>query len=541
MRHRRGGAGFALAWSSNLNLAAIAVVVTVALGAAFRLVQYFADRSLWFDEAMLVLNILDRSALHLTGTLDFEQLAPIGFLEGEKLATHIFGASELSLRLLPLLFSLLALPVFALLARRVVGTRGAALASCVLACAPGAVYYASEVKQYSGDLAVAVLLLALGVALLDPALTPRRRLAAALIGAVAIPFSTSSMFVAGGVIATLAARYILRRDRESRVALYPALVWAVSVLGFVVFTVKRAGHLQAALAPPSSGTELSGSSAYGTSHLRVIRELASAIWRSAGYPDSAPERYLHWPLVLLAIVGVIVLARRRPWVAAMIVLPFAAVGLASWVHRYPIFDRTVLFLVPSALLALAEGAAALMRGVNGFGTRGVVAAGVAAAVVVSPLVQGFENAAHPIRHEEVKSTIKFIRSGWRPGDGLFVDDETRFAFRYYLQCKCLHAAESAWTFNEAPGRPGHDPDPLTSDPPRFVVGDLAATLPQFERRLGQLRGRGRVWIVYSHTGSNDRSTQIEKLVHTLDQRGKQLAAYRTVGAAAYLYDLRFMK
>jgi hypothetical protein len=528
----------ALAWSPNLAVAAVSA--TVALGVAFRLVQYVANRSLWLDEALLSLNVLDRSAARLVDTLDFDQLAPIGFVEGEKLVTHLFGASELSLRLLPLAFGLIALPVFALLAWRVAGAGGAAIASCVLACAPGAVYYASEVKQYSSDLAVAVVLLALGIALLDPGMTPRRRAVVAVIGAVAIPFSTSSVFIAGGVIATLAGRYLLRRDRASLVALYPVLAWTAGALAFVLFTVARSGHLQAALAPPSTGAgEARSFSSYSSSHLRVVRQLASAIWRSAGYPDSAPERYLHWPLVALALIGAIALARRRPAVSSMLVLPFAAVGLASALHRYPIFDRTVLFLVPSAILLFAEGAVVVASALRGGAPRRAAFVGVAAAVVVSPLVRGFDNAANPIRHEEVKSAMSFILARWQPADGLVVDEETRYTVRYYLDCSCLSRdPESKWTFGQTHGQ---NPDPLTSVRPRFLVADLGVTVPELERRLGALRGRPRVWLLYSHVGTGTRQAQIEQLLQTLDRRGKQLAAYRATGAAAYLYDLRFMK
>ena len=149
------------------NLVAACLGAAILLGLALRLVQYAANRSLWFDEAMLALNILHRSAASLTATLDFNQVAPIGFLETEKLATHAFGASELALRLFPLLMGLASVPLFACVALRVLAPAAAAFATFLFACAPGAIYYSSEVKQYSGDVAVGVTLLALAFVDLD--------------------------------------------------------------------------------------------------------------------------------------------------------------------------------------------------------------------------------------------------------------------------------------------------------------------------------------------------------------------------------------
>jgi hypothetical protein len=52
----------------------------IGLGIVLRLTQYVFNRSLWYDEANLALNIIDRSVLELFQPLDHDQGAPIGFL-----------------------------------------------------------------------------------------------------------------------------------------------------------------------------------------------------------------------------------------------------------------------------------------------------------------------------------------------------------------------------------------------------------------------------------------------------------------------------
>jgi hypothetical protein len=82
--------------------------IVVALGIILRLRQYFANRSLWVDEASLALNIVNRTFGALTLPLDYNQGAPIGFLFIEKFSVLILGNNEFSLRLFPLFSGLLS-------------------------------------------------------------------------------------------------------------------------------------------------------------------------------------------------------------------------------------------------------------------------------------------------------------------------------------------------------------------------------------------------------------------------------------------------
>jgi hypothetical protein len=84
--------------------AALAVVLLA--GAALRLWQYAGNASLWLDELALARNIVDEHlGTLLAGRLDYNQVAPPGFLFCEKIAATLLGPSEAALRLFPLLCS----------------------------------------------------------------------------------------------------------------------------------------------------------------------------------------------------------------------------------------------------------------------------------------------------------------------------------------------------------------------------------------------------------------------------------------------------
>src|SRR5215212_6803017 len=96
-----------------------AVALLILMGVVLRLRQYLTGRSLWSDEAMLALNIVDRNFAGMFQPLDYDQGAPIGFLLVEKMVNSILGKNELALRLFPLLIGLIDLGLFYLLLKRI--------------------------------------------------------------------------------------------------------------------------------------------------------------------------------------------------------------------------------------------------------------------------------------------------------------------------------------------------------------------------------------------------------------------------------------
>lgn len=145
----------------------VPITVVVVAGVALRVEQYLHRRSLWFDEALLALNVVGRPLRRLVlGPLAFHQGAPPGFVVAERVSVHLVGDGEYGLRLVPLLSGCLAVVVFAHLAYRVVSGPAPLLATALVAFSPLLVYYSAECKQYSTDVLFTMLILDLAVGLL---------------------------------------------------------------------------------------------------------------------------------------------------------------------------------------------------------------------------------------------------------------------------------------------------------------------------------------------------------------------------------------
>ncbi len=141
------------------------------LGVILRVTQYLINRSLWYDEALLALNILHHPFSETFQPLRYHQGAPIGFLLLEKLAVVLAGKSEMGLRIIPLIAGISALFLFWYVARLYVSPKAVPVALLLFALCPALVYYSSEVKQYSSDVAVTLVLLWMASRLADGPLT----------------------------------------------------------------------------------------------------------------------------------------------------------------------------------------------------------------------------------------------------------------------------------------------------------------------------------------------------------------------------------
>ncbi len=120
------------------------ILAAIAIGAGLRLYFYLSNRSLWFDEALLALNLTERSFAELMQPLDYNQSAPLGFLLIQKTVISLLGNRDYLLRLIPLLAGLTSLPLFFLTARLFLRPVAVHAAMWFFALSPQLIYYSSE-------------------------------------------------------------------------------------------------------------------------------------------------------------------------------------------------------------------------------------------------------------------------------------------------------------------------------------------------------------------------------------------------------------
>jgi len=335
----------------------------LALGILLRLGVYAYGRPYWMDEGSLAANVVDKRPLDFSEPLTGDQLAPIGFLIVVRTFVSILGTSPYVTRLVPLVCSILALVMFTILARRILPRAAAVVAIVLVACSDDLVYYASEFKPYSVDLAlgVAITLLAYD-ALARPA--AGRRHAGIALGAILAPWcSFASVFVIAGCGSSLAmAAFQTRRYRDLLVLAAIGAGWLLSFL-----LAYRASH---ALLGPATTMYIFWDFAFlplwpsPTSPVSPLKA-GGIVLELLVNPLNLVPPPLGWvgtvlPLSLL-VVGAVRQFRRSWPVWLMLVLPVFFAVIASVMKRYPLHGRLILELVPAFFLLVAAGTQAVFE------------------------------------------------------------------------------------------------------------------------------------------------------------------------------------
>lgn len=522
--------------TASTSVGPVVVVALVLVGTALRLLQYGIPRALWFDEARNAAEILKDHWLLMLPPHSAQPTA-VGFLAIERIFVAALGEGELALRLFPLLSGIAALAVGAWLAHRWLRGWAAPLAVALLALSPPAIYFSTEVKQYSSDLLIG---LAISVVFAQHASRQEsgRKSSAlqiggfALLGAAAVWLSYTSVFFLAVAGLLLIARP-LRDDDWRSINLYAAMgaSWLASF----------ALHYQLVIAHWSSTRWLTSFWAAG---FPGEREGAGAFlaW-SFGSLVNAFDNPLGvtFPAFVAAAVAAVVFSlgalravRDRNPLLMLLAGVFALAFCGALFHVYPFKGRLLLFALPCMAFLVAHGCGGLTDLVAAHSTALRLPARPAATIVsvalATTLLAGSAGSAlrllqlEPLhRHgtvnlvrlrgvdmgfEGVSEVVRYVARNHQAGDAIYLYYSAEPGYAYYARQLGFQVPTVTGVRSQADYR-GYATD------------------------LAQLRGRERVWLVFSHTVPAEE----EFIVTYLAGIGQRLDYYRRPRAAAYLFDL----
>ncbi len=382
-------------------------------GAALRLGAYLGRPSLFVDEAMVAINVGDRSFRELLTPLDYDQSAPVPFLWVVKLCTTVAGMNEFTLRAVPLLAGLGLLYLVWHVAARLLPAPAAVLAVWVAATAPTLVQFSVMTKPYMTDALVALLVLAPTLSVLERPGDGAAWRHLTLWGFAGVLWSFPAAFLLAAAGAGLLASPAVRREPRALLRLsVAAAVWGGTFLALYVTLYRSAAttpyvqqfwaanYLTPAALVPGGG----GWSMLGQALLQVL----------VNRPTPPPTILL---FTVVALAGTLFLAARHgASVLLPMIGPLAALILASALHRYPVSARLLLFLAPAVVLTLAAALAAAGERWP-VGTRAVVARSLAAAL---PLTFAAVALSHPFRTPRTRLAARELERLASSGEPVYV-------------------------------------------------------------------------------------------------------------------------
>ena len=468
--------------------------------------QYLANRSLWFDEALLALNILDRDWSRLAEPLDYNQGAPLLFLWLEKGAVLIFGPQELSLRLVPFVAGLLALLLCWPLARHYLSRPATAMMLFMVAISGPLIYYAAEVKQYSSDVLVGLICLAMFRHLRSREIRVVLSLSYGLLGAVLVWLSHPAIFCLAGV-GLLLVYHPYRRRTYGQLALVGLMVgiWAGSFLAFYWLS------LQSLTANETLQTYWGV--AFGPSLRRpfiFLRWLIQKLLNLFRYPLDLSMIGLG---IFFAVLGGIALFRRdRPGLLSL-VLPLGLVLLAAIMGRYPFSGRMLLFLVPPLLILIAAGVEQAANALRQAQLKPAIPL-LIGLLLFHPVLKAVDYLAGPKLQEEIRPAIAYIYANRAAEDTLYLYYASQRPYQYYQQ---------AYGF-----------------PDMAIIKGIKSRRDWFNylADMDKIRRQsGRVWLLFSHVHVDSGVNEEQLMINYLHQLGgQQLDQLQLTDASVYLYQ-----
>lgn len=478
------------------------------IGLFLRAYFFVINRSLWLDEAMLALNIVNRSFLDLLKPLDFNQASPIGFLLAQKAVISLLGISDYTLRIIPLIAGLVSVPMMYLVSKKFVGKESALFLLGMFALSPKLIYYSSELKQYSTDVLTTVGLLWITLKCLQDNSAPSILIVFGIVGCLATWISHPSLFVFVGIFLTIGLTFTIQRNKNRLFWLISiGVIWMINLLLVYFFNLQHLeqnNHLinywSFAFAPLPPWNNLSW---YYRALINMLRDPA--------------ELPINAMVIGLLFIGVSSFAFKKWQFALSLNFPFLLALIASAFKKYPFNGRLLLFLLPLLLLLLTEGVERvkeILLKINKFLAKFIYIS-LVMYFLYNPIMVAYKNVRSPPMGEHIKPVMAYISKNYLDTDLIYVYYGAVPAFEFYKSQYGLG---------------------------RYIRGISARNEPtKYLEDIERLRGNRRVWFIFSHNCSWCIVNEQEFILEYLDKIGVKRDEFLSSGASVFLYDLKQIK
>ena len=331
---------------SRINWNVIGRISAYAISIILILFVFISNRPLFLDSLNLALNVVEGTFSDLSKPLKYQQSAPILFLYITKFFTLIFGSSEYTFRLLPLISGLACLGFFGSILNRFVQSKYAIIGIFWLGTHSIFIRYSTEFKQYITDAFVCAFLI--WMALRIKTLNKRNVLFIGLVGAVSIWMSMPSIFVLLGLLF-----YYSLLQLKSQNSQYPILLLATwFLINFIL-------EYYLILSP-----------AIESDHMQNFHSnyfLQGKIWNlesiqhDFGLIESTLRIVVGKSTIAITTAMILIILSTYEFIKTknsfglLLVVPILAVFGASALGKYSLIERLMIFTVPLIMILILRG------------------------------------------------------------------------------------------------------------------------------------------------------------------------------------------
>ncbi|MFA6378177.1 MAG: glycosyltransferase family 39 protein [Candidatus Omnitrophota bacterium] len=411
---------------AKLNRFELICFLLIVIGIILRLKHYFMNCSLWTDEAWVAVSITSRSFMDILQDIDIFPNAskpPLGFLVLAKLSTFIFGNNEYALRSFSLACGVSSLFLFHHLVKRLKDNMLTILTLGFFCLSPTLIYFSAELKQYSLDLFIGLILYLILIPLAQTELHLKKAALIGLLGCLAMWVSNAALFILAGFGAMIT---IVALERNQLKTLCYSLVIYVSWGASFWFLYQRSlsGMMtNENLLQTWPGAFLE-SPIFSKEAWVWVGEIFLAM-----FTDPLGISFAGVAFVLF-MFGLIILLRDKREYALLFFFSIFVTLLAAIFHKYPFRGRLLLFLFPAVLIFIIEGMLWVSRKAP---KRFFAALLVALSVLLlfNPFLRTVQGFTKDYCRQENREAMSFLKENYRKGDFLLLNSAAQFSLWYY--------------------------------------------------------------------------------------------------------------
>ena len=405
----------------------LTLILTLA-GILLRIEKAVLGRSFRGDEAAVASSIKSHSLLELiTVPLGGSVTAPLGFLAIEKMVVGLLGFQDFFYRLIPLIAGCLSVILMYFVAKEVLDNFGAAFAVGAFSLNWMLSFYSSDLKQYSTDVALALLIYLMAARYFKNNST-KNIVWLTVVGLIGLFFSHPAIFILSAI--GLALVYQTWRDGRGFKKIF--LIGGLWVGVFLILYFVSYRYV--------------GESTYNVSYWSNLGALMPIPpWKNPGWFVDRLDNFFVIDLNLSQFTfietalygfGIIFLLLKKKWSWSIILFgSMIFTFLASGIANYPFKGRLILFLAPGTLLAIGAGidGLALILKTSPFLSHGFRWL-LTAYLLVGPIISAYsylqEPRAYPFQ-EDIKPAMSYVEQHLEANDQFVIYDQAAVTYQYY--------------------------------------------------------------------------------------------------------------
>ncbi|HLO33552.1 MAG TPA: glycosyltransferase family 39 protein [Anaerolineales bacterium] len=500
----------------NDRLFRIAIIAIIMFGMILRASKYLPGWLMRGDELAVMRNLINRSAMDLmTKPLHNEQAAPFGFVLSIKTLITIFGRSEYVLRLPAFLAGCFSLILMQSLLTKTGKRYGNIFALAGFAFGDYLIYYSAELKQYSTDVLLCLILLLAFYQHLDKETTAKDFIVLTALGTLALCFSYTALFIIAGIGITLLIHY-WRNSQKLRWIALTGMIWMGTFLALYFLLLRQQTQDPYLI----------------TFWDNLLSFMPMPPWRDLSWFPKALDGLFFVvaglsssvvfviPIYALGLWGFL---KEKKWQWALVLtIPVGLNIVVSGFQKYPFHGRLILYLLPLIFIVLGKGIDLLI----GLSYNRVFANAAFAALIIlllRPVIPTTNSylLTHSYLNEELKSVFSFLEEHHQDDDLLYLYHSVGSKYIYY-----------APVFN------------LEKSP--YIMGqNNSGNIKKYQTELAALPRGQRIWFVFSHVvqakvRKGKSQDEREYILKYLKENGALLNEFYSVNnvSSAHLFILK---